>query len=78
MIATGTQVSLGTPQVKDNGNGTNDVLVDVTWQLDPKPVLAVPNKYFWDYRHEPLKAGDVDFTSHMGDKTRGIVVKAAS
>lgn len=77
VIATGTQVSLGKPQVKDNGNGTNDVLVDVTWQLDPKPVLAVLNKYFWEYRHEPLKAGDVDFSSHMGGKTRGIVVRDA-
>lgn len=75
VIATGTQVSLGTPQIKDNGNGTNDVLVDVTWQLDPKPVLAVLNKYFWEYQHEPLKAGDVDFSSHMGRKARGIVVR---
>ncbi|MGK3990798.1 hypothetical protein WME99_47570 [Sorangium sp. So ce136] len=75
VIATGTQVSLGAPQIKDNGNGTNDVLVDVTWQLDPKPVLAVLNKYFWEYKHEPLKSGDVDFSGHMRGNARGIVVR---
>ncbi len=70
-----TRVTLGEPDVKDNGDGTSDILVPVTWTLDPKPLLQTLNKYFWDYEHKPVQAGPVDFTDRMGTPAPGIAVK---
>ena len=70
-----TRVTLGDPDVKENADGTSDILVPVTWSLDPKPLLTTLNKYFWDYEHKAIQAGAVDFTNHMGAKAQGIAVK---
>lgn len=69
-----TRVDLGESDVKDNGDGTSDILVPVTWSLDPEPLLATLNKYFWDYKQKPIAEAQVDFTDHMGSKAPGIAV----
>jgi hypothetical protein len=75
-IQASTAVNIGEPSVKDNGDGTSDVSVPLTWKLDPTPLLVTLNKYFWDASEKSIQAGKVDFTNHMGPKVPGIIVKS--
>jgi hypothetical protein len=65
-----TRVSLGRAEFRDNPDGTHDVLVPVSWHVDPTPVMLALNEYFWDVDHGPLETS-VDFSSDFNPAVPG-------
>lgn len=41
-----TKVTVGPPEIKPNPDGTADILVRITWDVDDKPLLSTLNRYF--------------------------------
>jgi hypothetical protein len=68
-----TRVELGGAEVRDNANGTHDVSVPVSWHVDPAPVMAALNTYFWDVDHGPLETR-VDFSSDFNPPVPGTLI----
>jgi hypothetical protein len=69
-----TQVTLGTPEYRSNPDGSNDVLVPVSWEVDAAPVLSALNRYFWDVERGRLRHTRVDFSNNSNDPVLGTVV----
>jgi hypothetical protein len=68
-----TRVELGRAEVHDNADGTHDVWVPVAWHVDPAPVMAALNAYFWNVDHGPLETR-VDFSSDFNPPVPGTLI----
>ena len=73
------EVKVGEPEMRPHENGSYDLLVPLTWQIEPQPVMSVLNRYFHDRSGRPLRAEKVDFRDHMGrNKSLGVKVRRYS
>ena len=70
-----TKITLGKTIVRDNGNGTADIIMDVRWNTPEKEVLTTLNKYFYGYKRKALKAGSVKLQGSFGKSSHGVIVR---
>lgn len=59
-LVANTKITLGDPEFQDNKNRTYDIRVPVTWEVDPKPIQDVINKYFRSYKGKMIKRSKRD------------------